>query len=275
MDIFTLTKSRTRQKILNLFLSNPSKDYYLRELEKELSISAGNIRREFLNLLKLDLFQRYSKGRLIYYKLNTKSVLYHSLKMLMNRNAPITKSIIGEGYAWIIKPSPVKISEELYCQTRDIFQVRLESYGTHLEEKIGVDAYLITAIAGEIGNNSFDHNLGQWLNIPGVFFAQEEEKKFIVLADRGQGILKTISRVRPEVKTHGEALNVAFTQIISGRSPEKRGNGLKFVTQVIKDRNWSLQFDSGNASLTIDSEGIIRINIVKRNIQGCFAVIRY
>ena len=29
---------------------------------------------------------------------------------------------------------------------------------------------LIVAVAGEIGNNSFDHNLGKWPDSPGVFF---------------------------------------------------------------------------------------------------------
>ena len=57
-------------------------------------------------------------------------------------------------------------------------------------------------------------------------------KRYIVLADRGLGILETLKQVRPTLKTHIEAVNVAFTEILSGRAPEKRGNGLKFVREV-------------------------------------------
>lgn len=275
MDVFTLTKSKTRQKILDLFLSNPDKDYYLRELEKELSISAGNIRREFLHLQKSGLFGKYNKGRLIYYKINTESPLFHALKMLMNQKIQPAKNIIDEGLVWMTKPNPYKVSQDYYCQTRDIFQVRLQSFGLHLEKSMGTDAYLLTAVAGEIGNNSFDHNLGMWPDIPGIFFTHVENKKIIVLADRGLGILKTIRNVKPNVANDLEALKVAFTQIISGRFDEKRGNGLKFVTQVIRGNKWSLLFDSGIARLTINDGRDLKINEEKRNIKGCFTVIEY
>ena len=231
MEIFTLTKSKTRQKIFNLFFSHPDRDFYLRGLEKKLSLSAGNLRRELLTLVKSDLFRRYNKGRLVYYKLNIKSPLYQALKILMKKNISRNKDLISEGFSWLTKSSPAKISESVYCQTSDIFRARLEFFGNHLEKKVGTDAYLLTAIAGEIGNNSFDHNLGRWPGIPGIYFAYDEEKKIIALADRGQGIYKTISRVVPKVKDDKEALNIAFTKYISGRSPEKRGNGLKFVVE--------------------------------------------
>jgi len=31
------------------------------------------------------------------------------------------------------------------------------------------DAYMAGAIAGEIGNNSFDHNIGNWPDMAGIF----------------------------------------------------------------------------------------------------------
>ncbi len=275
MDIFTLTKSKTRQKMLDLFLTNPDRDYYLRELEKELSISAGNIRREFLQLVKSGLFDKYNKGRLKYYRINTVSPLYKALTMLMNQKIQTAKDIIDEGLLWMTKPNPYKVSQDYYCQTRDIFQVRLQFFGMHLEKSLGTDAYLLTAVAGEIGNNSFDHNLGKWPDIPGIIFTHDENKKIIVLADRGLGILATIRNVKPSVSNDLEALKVAFTQIISGRFDEKRGNGLKFVTQVIRDNKWSLRFDSGRARLTIDNGSDLKIKKEIKNIKGCFAVIKY
>ena len=92
---------------------------------------------------------------------------------------------------------------------------------------------LIVSVAGEIGNNSYDHNIAHWPDIPGIFFGYELKKNQIALADRGLGILETLKRVKPELKDFKEALQVAFTEIISGRTPEARGNGLKYVRRVI------------------------------------------
>jgi len=39
-----------------------------------------------------------------------------------------------------------------------------------------------------------------------------------------------------------EAVETAFTKRISGRLSEQRGNGLKFVRNVIETRGWSLEF---------------------------------
>src|SRR3989344_9045398 len=49
---------------------------------------------------------------------------------------------------------------DVYCQTRDEFQARLEKLQSVLGSNVPLSAVsLLSAIAGEIGNNSFDHNL--------------------------------------------------------------------------------------------------------------------
>lgn len=187
----------------------------------------------------------------------------------------IRPNIVSEGFSWVSRTTPTVIPSNVYCPTRDVFGVRLESFGKHLGKKLGMDAYLITAVAGEIGNNSFDHNLGKWPDDPGIYFAQNEEKRIVVLADRGQGIFNTITRVVSNVKNDKDALRIAFTKYISGRATEKRGNGLKFVSQIIKDKKWSLLFDSGRSSLEIDTQGNMTIKDTGRIISGCSAVLRY
>lgn len=276
MDIFSLTKSKTRRKILEQFLSRPDQDYYLHQLKRKLSVSVGNIRRELIALTKIGLFQSYRKGRLVYYKINQQSVLFNTLKTFMKKTTiDMSENIVQKGFSWVTKSSPFQTSPDLYCQTRDVFQVRLQTFSQHLEQKLGIVAYLVTALAGEIGNNSFDHNLGQWPDIPGIFFAHDDNQKIIVLADRGQGILKTIRNVIPQVSADRHALKIAFTQVISGRFAEKRGNGLKFVTQVLKDKKWRLRFDSGKASLEIFPNQKMKIIEKKSVIKGCIAVLEY
>lgn len=110
---------------------------------------------------------------------------------------------------------------------------------------------LVSSAAGEIGNNSFDHNLGNWPDLKGAFFAYDLGKKVVVLADRGRGVLTTLRNTRPELKDDAEALRVAFTEVLTGRAPEHRGNGLKYVKNAVTKFGFGLRFQSGDAVLEI------------------------
>lgn len=89
MDILRLTKSKTRKKILQLFFSDPNKKYYLRELERILEISVGNIRRELLSLEKSGLFKREEMGKQVYYSLNEKSPIFEEFKRIVSKTIGI------------------------------------------------------------------------------------------------------------------------------------------------------------------------------------------
>ncbi len=168
--------------------------------------------------------------------------------------------------------------ERFYCQNSSIFQARLGRLAEELKEMPEMVSWysLIVAIAGEIGNNSFDHNLGNWPDVPGIFFGYNLNKREIVLADRGQGIFYTLKRVKPNLKNYKEALRVAFTEIISGRAPESRGNGLKFVRQVVEQNPINLIFQSGDALLKIKQDGG-KLDIKKKQnyVGGCIALIKF
>ena len=41
---------------------------------------------------------------------------------------------------------------------------------------------LITLVTGEIGDNSFAHNIGKWPDTAGIFFGYDLEKRVIVLS---------------------------------------------------------------------------------------------
>lgn len=188
-----------------------------------------------------------------------------------NENVMIVKVSIE----WTTSATPKDLRPEWYCATRDVFQARLQTLLSRLEKQVGDDSYLLTAITGEIGNNSFDHNLGNWRDIPGVFFADDESKKIIVLADRGQGVFNTLSRVTKDVKNDTEALITAFTKTISGRYPERRGNGLKFVASTVKGKKWKLSFYSGDALMIIKSGLPMQTNLSAMKVNGCCAILWY
>jgi excisionase family DNA binding protein len=178
---------------------------------------------------------------------------------------------------WAEAKIALEPKSDAYCQTRDVFQARLEQFQSKLSRIIPLDTVsLITAVAGEIGNNSFDHNLGNWPDIAGIFFSYAIRNRKVVLADRGQGILTTLKRVRTELTSSSEAMKVAFTETISGRSQETRGNGLKFVRSIIVSNPFSLYFQTGDAELYLKhGDNEIVVHKTTASIGGCLVVISF
>ncbi|MFH1789945.1 MAG: helix-turn-helix domain-containing protein [bacterium] len=187
------------------------------------------------------------------------------------------EDIVVIGDNWILS-SPKEPDKKYYCQTISDFKGRLSKLEHDVAklERVKDIFPLITAITGEIGNNSFDHNLGNWLDIPGLFFAYNLDKGVIVLADRGQGVLRTLRRVKPELKNDKEALKIAFTKIISSRAPEARGNGLKFVRAIIRNNPFELNFYSGAAEVYI-KEGDSKLDVRDIDIyfSGCLIIFKF
>jgi hypothetical protein len=137
-------------------------------------------------------------------------------------------------------------------------------------------SYLLHAIIGEIGNNAFDHNIGAWRDLPGILFAWQctPDACVVAIADRGQGILQTLRQVRSELRSHEEALHVAFLERLSGRAPERRGNGLKFVRSILLEDGLDLEFQSGDAHYAVVKHQEQWSNASKA-VPGCIAVVSW
>lgn len=63
--------SKTRVKLLGLFLLHPQNEYFIRELTRTLKEQINSVRRELDNLKKVGLLKTYTKNRKKYYKINT------------------------------------------------------------------------------------------------------------------------------------------------------------------------------------------------------------
>jgi transposase len=184
------------------------------------------------------------------------------------------------GLVWATSVIAPELPSDCYCELQDRFTSRVgkmamefQQDGRYSEDLVS----LIALIAGEIGDNSFAHNLGSWPDTPGIFFAYNLNKRIIVIADRGRGVKTTLQQVRPSLETDTEALNVAFTEIISGRNPEKRGNGLKVVRRVLESREIGLLYQSGIGLVTIPLKkpGELSITMSKENVRGTYCVIMF
>jgi hypothetical protein len=177
---------------------------------------------------------------------------------------------------WLLSDIPTPPFADFYCENQSVFQSRLMKMEKLLAEAENVLPWfsLIVAASGEIGNNSFDHNIGNWPDVRGIFFAYDLRKKEVVLADRGRGVLKTLQQVRPMLSSDHDALHTAFTEVISGRAPEARGNGLKYVKSIIEQYPLMLQFWSGNAKASLHGEKL-DLEESGMNLAGCLAVLKY
>ncbi len=181
-----------------------------------------------------------------------------------------------KAYAWALSGTGSEPEKDLYCPTRDILDARINRICRSMVRAGEDESYslLLGAVLSEIGVNSFDHNIGQWSDIPGVFIACEQKGKstITVLADRGQGVFATLKRVVSDISSDEEALRTAFTRQISGRAPEKRGNGLKFVRGILLEDGVDLLFQSGTSEYIISGKEE-KWNVSKNNVQGCIAVV--
>lgn len=238
-------------------------------------ISVKNIQARFGHNLA-GIFRHLKKmqeNKLIYKIGKTPKVRYYAYT---SNTMEYPLQIVTRAVNWAVSGSEQFITNEEFCSTRDVFQARTDRLVSDLKKEIKNESlvYLLVAVTGEIGNNSFDHNLGNWIGVPGVFFGLDHTSRTIVLADRGQGVFATIKRVRPQVHTDNEALEVAFTEMVSGRAPERRGNGLKFVKKVIEENNLHIVFSTGNAVARITGQGMI-IQNSDTIIPGSLAYIQF
>lgn len=188
--------------------------------------------------------------------------------------------IEGLGLVWATSAIPPDLSSEYYCELADRFTSRVTKMGMELQEdgrfSEALDS-LITLVASEIGDNSFAHNVGNWPDVKGLFFAYDLKKKLIVLADRGRGVKATLRQARPSIVDDQEALRVAFTEIISGRNPEKRGQGLKVVLRVLESHEVGLFYRSGIGvvSVPVEKPGYLTVGMAKQNVRGTYCVIKF
>lgn len=88
-NILQITKSKTRIAILELFFNDPKQEYYLRQIEKLIGYSVGNIRREMHNLETSGLFTHRMLGKVKLYKVNAAYPLYNEFKSIIRKTISI------------------------------------------------------------------------------------------------------------------------------------------------------------------------------------------
>lgn len=243
-------------------------------ISKNAGVSAKSII-EFSGKKAVAVFRHLNKLRErgeIYKLGKPPQVRYYANIKIMENNS----KTIAEATSWAVAGAENFVSKDFLCETRDVFQARQDRVAKTVNVVLKNEnlSLLLSAVVGEIGNNSYDHNIGQWKDTVGIFFRVDTGERIVILADRGQGVLKTLQKVRPQLIDHAAAITVAFNERISGRAPEQRGNGLKFVKKVILENNLRLDYYSGNAQANITSAGM-KVEQSKIIIPGMLCIINF
>lgn len=88
--------SRTRDKLLKLFLENPDRQFFVRELTREINERIHSVRRELDNLTKLGLLFSKRVDQKLFYLVNRNFVLFDELTALIKKSKSLIEKIIQE-----------------------------------------------------------------------------------------------------------------------------------------------------------------------------------
>jgi hypothetical protein len=74
--------SKTRVKLLKLFLANPNRSFYVREITRKIEEQINSVRRELANLLSLGIISSDSTNNKLFYEVNQNYEHYQALRDL-------------------------------------------------------------------------------------------------------------------------------------------------------------------------------------------------
>jgi len=115
--IDALFGSKTRVKLLHLFLNNPGQPFYVREITRKIDEQINSVRRELSNMLNVGVITSDSSDNKLYYQINQRYEYYVPLRAIFS-NTPIDAKAIQ------VKPEDVSV-EEYSPMLRGITGLRL------------------------------------------------------------------------------------------------------------------------------------------------------
>jgi len=129
-----IISSKTRVKLLTLFLLSPEREYYVREIVRMTEENINAVRRELANLESFGLISGMKKGNLQYYTVNRDFFLYEDLQKILLKT---------EGVARVIKEQITNL-EAIDC---------MFIYGSFATGKAGAKSDIDLFIVGDLDEN--------------------------------------------------------------------------------------------------------------------------
>lgn len=100
--------SKTRAKLLQLFFSNPSKSFYIREMTRVIDEQINSVRRELSNLESIGVIKNESFDNKVYYSANSKHPYCHPLTEIFSKKIDLSRDHDIKESTWEEYCRPVK-----------------------------------------------------------------------------------------------------------------------------------------------------------------------
>jgi len=151
--------SKTRVKLLKLFLSSPNRAYYVREITRKIDEQINSVRRELGNLLNIGILSSQDKDNKLYYEVNQDYEHYDALRAIFG-NAKFTVEPVDSASEDGTTKSAKKVSvaakdKDLKAALKELGQVdALILMGSFTnDDRVGIDVLMV----GDI-NKTKAHN---------------------------------------------------------------------------------------------------------------------
>jgi hypothetical protein len=113
--IDALFGSKTRVKLLHLFLNNPGKAFYVREITRLIDEQINSVRRELANMLEVGIITSDSADNKLYYEVNQRYEYYGSFRSIFSDASAKTtptrdKSTVPEWQAIVKRLSGLRLA---------------------------------------------------------------------------------------------------------------------------------------------------------------------
>lgn len=105
--IDALFGSKTRVKLLHLFLNNPNRAFYVREITRKIDEQINSVRRELANMLNVGIIKSDSSDNKLYYEVNQTYAHYAPLRAIFadeKFDSPVVAEVEANDWHRRLKP---------------------------------------------------------------------------------------------------------------------------------------------------------------------------
>lgn len=98
--IDALFGSKTRVKLLHLFLNNPGKAFYVREITRLIDEQINSVRRELSNMLDVDVITSENADNKLFYQVNQRYEFYVPFRAIFADDSNATSAKVSHTVSW-------------------------------------------------------------------------------------------------------------------------------------------------------------------------------
>ena len=98
--IDALFGSKTRVKLLHLFLNNPGKAFYVREITRLIDEQINSVRRELANMMNVGIVTSDNAENKLYYEVNQRYEYYVPLRTIFSYQKDVSGEKATSTYSW-------------------------------------------------------------------------------------------------------------------------------------------------------------------------------